>query len=61
MRRCGVHKILIVDDDKAALDLLRAALSEAYTVIEKSNHRGTDHEEPSTPRLAVLGRMASEI
>ncbi len=35
MRRCGVHKILIVDDDKAARDLLRAALSEAYTVIEK--------------------------
>jgi PleD family two-component response regulator len=29
-----VYKILIVDDDKAARDLLRAALSEAYTVIE---------------------------
>jgi DNA-binding response OmpR family regulator len=30
----GVHKILIVDDDKAARDLLRAALSETYTVID---------------------------
>jgi DNA-binding response OmpR family regulator len=29
-----VHKILIVDDDKAARDLLRAALSEAYKVID---------------------------
>jgi response regulator RpfG family c-di-GMP phosphodiesterase len=29
-----VHKILIVDDDKAARDLLRACLSEAYEVID---------------------------
>ena len=29
-----MHKILIVDDDKAARDLLRAALSETYTVID---------------------------
>jgi DNA-binding response OmpR family regulator len=29
-----VHKILIVDDDKATCDLLRACLSEAYEVID---------------------------
>jgi len=29
-----VHKILIVDDDKATCDLLRACLSEGYEVIE---------------------------
>jgi DNA-binding response OmpR family regulator len=29
-----VHKILIVDDDKAARELLRASLSEAYEVID---------------------------
>jgi DNA-binding NtrC family response regulator len=29
-----VHKILIVDDDKAMCDLLRACLSEGYEVID---------------------------
>ena len=29
-----MHKILIVDDDKAMCDLLRACLSEAYEIID---------------------------
>ncbi|HEV2398632.1 MAG TPA: response regulator [Candidatus Sulfotelmatobacter sp.] len=29
-----MHKILIVDDDKAMCDLLRACLSEGYEVID---------------------------
>jgi CheY-like chemotaxis protein len=30
----GVHKILIVDDDKATCDLLRSCLSEGYEVVD---------------------------
>jgi DNA-binding response OmpR family regulator len=33
-RRWCVHKILIVDDDKAVRDLLRACLSQAYEIID---------------------------
>src|ERR1700751_1077929 len=45
----GVHKILIVDDDKATCDLLRACLSERYEVIctrdpEQALGRALEHK-----------------